>query len=151
MRCTAGQLLHIPTICQSARTLAYEVISCSPATTTDGTGTRLDAHEILVKFKHVFEFKLPLPKGGREVEINTTLVIFSSEEAGKIVRLQDRPDEKIPDNAVLYVRLFSHQSLWTELMRFKWIRRLNGLGVPKVMSMPKDEKEDAEKVMREQS
>ena len=59
-----------------------------------------------MRFKHVFEFKLPLPRGGREVEVNTTLVIFSSEETGKIVRLQDRPDEDIPDNAVLAVRLY---------------------------------------------
>ncbi|CAD6567863.1 MAG: hypothetical protein TREMPRED_004033 [Tremellales sp. Tagirdzhanova-0007] len=129
----AGQLLHLPTICQSARTLAYEVNSCSPTTTTDGTGTQLDANEILVRFKHVFEFKLPLPRGGREVEVNTTLVIFSSEETGKIVRLQDRPDEDIPDNAVL-----------------AWIRRMNAVGVPKVVGIPKDEKADAEKVMSQQ-
>ena len=77
--------------------------SCSRSTTTDGTDASLAADEILVPIKHVFEFKLPLPKGGREFEMNTTLVIFSSPELGKIVRLQDRPDEDIPDNAFLSV------------------------------------------------
>jgi hypothetical protein len=99
--------MHLPTICRSATTLSHEVISLSPTTTTDGTGASMKADEIAVKFKHVFEFKLPLPKGGRQVEMNTTLLIFSSEEKGKIVRLQDRPDDQIPDNAVLSVSQLS--------------------------------------------
>lgn len=60
-------------------------------------------NEIAVRVKHEFEFKAPLPKGGRTLEMNTTLLIYSSEQEGKIVRLQDRPLENIPDNSFITV------------------------------------------------
>ena len=95
--------MNVPTVTRSATTLSYTVKSVTPTTTTDGTGKQVKADEILVPFKHLFEAKLPLPKGGRTFELNTTLVIYSSAEQGKIVRIQDRPDENLPDNAFLNV------------------------------------------------
>ncbi|RSH81419.1 hypothetical protein EHS25_006951 [Saitozyma podzolica] len=100
-----GQLLHLTTICKSARTLSHTVKSVRPTTTV-----------------HEFEFKLPLPKGGRTFGMNTTLCIFSSAAERKIVRLQDRPMDQIPDNALLSV-----------------LRKMNAVGVPKVVGLPDDE------------
>jgi hypothetical protein len=98
-----GQLLHLTTICKSARTLSHTVKSVNPTTTVVGDDRRVEADEIDVEIQHEFEFKLPLPKGGRTFGMNTTLCIFSSAAERKIVRLQDRPMDQIPDNALLSV------------------------------------------------
>jgi len=100
----AGQLLNIPTICNSSTIETYQVTSCSLSSTTDGKGTKLEADEIRVPIKFILDFKIPLvPEGARRVPIDTTLVIFSSKEFGRIVRLQDRPDDNLPNNAFMSV------------------------------------------------
>lgn len=41
--------------------------------------------------------------------MHSTLVVFSDEDSGKIVRIQDRPMEEIPDNSLLTVSLSRHR------------------------------------------
>ncbi|GFZ49372.1 hypothetical protein JCM24511_07492 [Saitozyma sp. JCM 24511] len=117
-----GQLLHLTTICKSARTHSHTVKSVKPTTTLVGHDRRVEADEIDVEIQHEFEFKLPLPKGGRTFGMNTTLCIFSSVAERKIVRLQDRPMDHIPGNALLSV-----------------LRKMNAVGVPKVVGLPDNE------------
>lgn len=64
-----------------------------------------------VDIKHRFEFK-PL---GNKVGMNSTLLIFAlpGKEAeggakGKIVRIQDRPVDDIPENSLITVSRRSH-------------------------------------------
>ncbi|ORY35397.1 hypothetical protein BCR39DRAFT_585037 [Naematelia encephala] len=128
-----GQLLHLPTICTSATTNSHLITSLNPITTTSGSGRSVPTTEIAIKVDHTFVFKAPLPVSARSITMNTTLLVYSDEQEGKIVRLQDRPMEQIPENALL-----------------SWIRRGNAVGVPKVIPLPKDEKEDAEKVLKQQ-
>ncbi len=100
MSSPAGQMLGLPMVTQSSETISHEVTELIPsATTTRGNGTSIQADEIHVKVHHRFTFKL----GGKEVDMNTVLVLFSSAEEGKIVRIQDRPMDQIPDNSILWV------------------------------------------------
>ncbi len=99
----SGQLLHLPDVCSSATTKEQEVVSNLPTTTSTGSRENVPVNEIAVRVKHEFQFKAPLPKGGRTLEMNTTLLIYSSEQERKIVRLQDRPLENIPDNSFITV------------------------------------------------
>lgn len=86
-----------------AKTEAYTVISNKPTTTNTGSRQNVTANEIAVDFKHTFVVKAPLPKAAKSVNIHTTLMIWSSEEEGRIVRLQDRPDDDITDNSLISV------------------------------------------------
>ncbi|WVQ73028.1 hypothetical protein IAR50_002591 [Cryptococcus sp. DSM 104548] len=132
-----GQLLHLPTVLSSGVTHSYTVSQITSNTpTTDGTGRTVSTDLISVPIKHSFEFKIPLlPSKLKSVTMNSTLEIYSSqvEEGGKIVRLQDRPKENIPDNALL-----------------NWMRKFNAEAVPKVVPLPKNDREDADKVLSQQ-
>lgn len=89
---------------KSAITKHYLVNSSRPVTTTAGEGRQVQADELAVEFKHQFEGNIPvLPQSARTVEMNSTLLIYSSAAEGKIVRLQDRPSDDIPDNALISV------------------------------------------------
>jgi hypothetical protein len=145
---SAGQLLHLPTICKSARTLSHTVASVRPVITTADTDRQVAADEIDLDINHAFEFKVPLPKGARTFEMNTTLCIFSSKEEGKIVRLQDRPMRQIPDNALLSVS--PRHRLLGPCSAKQMLRKINAVGVPKVVGLPENDKEDAEKMMKQQ-
>ena len=87
-----------------AHTESYTILSVKPSTTSTGSRDNVSADEIAVDFKHTFEFKAPLPKVAKTITIHTTLMIWSNEQEGKIVRLQDRPDDDISDNSLLSVR-----------------------------------------------
>ncbi|ODN81530.1 hypothetical protein L202_01950 [Cryptococcus amylolentus CBS 6039] len=132
-----GQLLHLPTVLSSTTTRSYTVSQIIPNTsTTDGTGRTLSTDLISIPIKHIFEFKVPLlPSKLKSVTMDSTLEIYSSKDAegGKIVRLQDRPKENIPDFALL-----------------NWMRKFNAETVPKVVPLPKNDKEDAEKALKQQ-
>lgn len=104
--CLAGQLLNLPMLVKSTETHKAIVTAVSPSTAQTGS-REVTADEILVDFEHTFVFKA-LPKG---VTMRTTLVIYSAGD--KIVRLQDRPDDKIPDNALLSVSMDN----WADLTR----------------------------------
>ncbi len=86
---------------KSSETLSHEVTSCKRSITTRGKGSQVEADEIDIKVHHRFTFKL----GGMAVDMNSTLVVYSSAAEGKIVRIQDRPMDNIPDNSVLSVRI----------------------------------------------
>lgn len=98
-----GQLIHIPTVTSDYNTEHYQVTSCTPSETTTGSKRTVKADEILVDFKHNLIFKAPLPESAKTMHLDTTLVIFSSAEEGKIVRLQDRPREELGDNSIINV------------------------------------------------
>ncbi|KAK4688561.1 hypothetical protein P7C73_g1536, partial [Tremellales sp. Uapishka_1] len=119
----AGQLLGLPVVTKSSTTLSYLVDSIKPSSCEDGTGASVPSDEISVDFKHRFEFKL----GGKEVTMHSTLLIWSSKEVGKIIRLQDRPLSDIPDYSIL---------------------TMNAIVAPTLIGIPAGEKEDAEKVMK---
>lgn len=108
---SAGQFLGLPLVTSSSKTLSHSVISNEPTQTTIGTGSSIPANEIKILFKHSFTFK-GVPK---EVVVDTTLVVFDSEEQGKIVRIQDRPMEEIPGNSLITVSIFT------------WIRLIFGI------------------------
>lgn len=91
----AGQFLGLPIVTKSSTTVSHLVESAT-APTPPAT-----AYELHVKIHQCFVFK-PL---GTEVNMKSTLVIFSDEAKGKITRLQDRPMEEIPDNSLLYVSI----------------------------------------------
>lgn len=97
----AGQFLGLPLVTSSSKTLSHSIVSNTPSQTTIGTGSSIPANEIQIRFKHSFRFK-GIPK---DIVMDSTLVVFDSEEKGKIVRIQDRPMEQIPDNSVITVRL----------------------------------------------
>lgn len=65
------------------------------ALSTTGTLSEID-----IKVHQRFTFK-PL---GNVVNMHSTLVVFSDEASGKIMRIQDRPMEEIPDNSLITVR-----------------------------------------------
>lgn len=97
----AGQFLGLPLVTSSSKTLSHSIVSNTPSQTTIGTGSSIPANEIQIRFKHSFIFK-GIPK---DIVMDSTLVVFDSEEEGKIVRIQDRPMEQIPDNSLITVRL----------------------------------------------
>jgi hypothetical protein len=92
-------------VLSSTSTESYTVLSLTPSTTRTGSRENVQSDEIAVDFKHTFTFKAPLPKAAKSITIHTTLLIWSSEAEGKIVRLQDRPKDDISDNSILSVRL----------------------------------------------
>lgn len=96
-------MVNLPTVVKSTETLALKLISITPDTTTkDGQDRDISpVDEIKADFKHRFEFRSPLPSKASQVTMNTTLFIYSSDRG--IVRLSDRPQDQIPDNAVLSV------------------------------------------------
>ena len=59
-------------------------------------------YQIDMEIQHRFVFK-PL---GNQVEMNSTIIIFANpeEEGGRIVRIQDRPVDQIPENSFIKVR-----------------------------------------------
>jgi hypothetical protein len=58
-------------------------------------------YQIDMDIQHRFVFK-PL---GNQVEMNSTIIIFANpeEEGGRIVRIQDRPVDQIPENSFIKV------------------------------------------------
>lgn len=92
----------------STKTKSYTVSSLKPSVpTTTGQDRAVTADEILVDFVHDLTFKI-----GFTYELNTQLVIFSSAEEGKIVRLQDRPKERMLDNGLVNVSVVSLSRVW---------------------------------------
>lgn len=90
-------------VLSETNTESYTVLSVTPSTTTTGSRQDVPADEIAIDFNHTFTFKAPLPKAAKSITIHTTLLIWSSEKEGKIVRLQDRPKDDISDNSFLSV------------------------------------------------
>jgi hypothetical protein len=87
-------------VTKSSVTVSHEVTSVIPnSTTTRGNGSTVQVDEIHIKTHQRFEFKL----GGKVVDMHTTLIVFSDPKEGKIVRIQDRPMEEIPENSLLTV------------------------------------------------
>ncbi|WWC63159.1 uncharacterized protein I303_105759 [Kwoniella dejecticola CBS 10117] len=122
----AGQLLHIPTVTSSTKTRKFSIISLTPGvSTTTGSKREVKADLIEVEFNHDLNFKV-----GPTYNLDTTLQIYSTEEG--IVRLQDRPSDRIPDNGFAMA-----------------LRKLNGVVAPKVAGVPKNQKEDAEKALKQ--
>jgi hypothetical protein len=103
-------MVNLPTVVKSTETHRHELQSIKQVPTQDGTGTEIPSDEIKVAFKHTFEFRSPLPKAASSVTMDTTLYIYSTEEG--IVRLADRPQDHIPDNAVLSVSCPRGQAGW---------------------------------------
>ncbi|WWC93644.1 hypothetical protein V866_000479 [Kwoniella sp. B9012] len=122
----AGQLLHIPTVTSSTSTHKFHITSLSPSISTKtGTGREVIADLIEVDFNHDLTFKI-----GPTYNLVTVLQIYSTPDG--IVRLQDRPGDRIPDNGFAMA-----------------LRKLNGIVAPKVAGVPKDEKEDAELAIKQ--
>ena len=96
----AGQFLGLPIVTKESITLYDEVVSLTPGvSTTRGNNVPTKADQINIRFTHRFIFKL----GGKQVDMNSTLIVFSDEKEGKIIRLQDRPMDEIPDNSLINV------------------------------------------------
>lgn len=82
--------------------------------------------------------------------MHSTLVVFSDEQSGKIVRIQDRPMEEIPDNSLLTVSsiAFLVRSIEQDssLMMLQMLRKFNAVVAPKLMGIPPTSaKEDHDK------
>ncbi|WWC90867.1 uncharacterized protein L201_005804 [Kwoniella dendrophila CBS 6074] len=123
----AGQLLHIPTVTSSTQTHKFEIIKLTKnVSTTSGDGKSYQADLIEIQFNHDLSFKL-----GPTYNLDTILQIYSTPQG--IVRLQDRPSDKIPDNGFAMA-----------------LRKLNGIVAPKVAGVPQNEKEDAEMALGRQ-
>ncbi|KAF7977459.1 hypothetical protein HWV62_3641 [Athelia sp. TMB] len=121
----AGQFLGLPIVTKESITLYAEVVSLTPgASATRGNNVPAKADQIDIRFTHRFIFKF----GGKQVDMNSTLIVFSDEKEGKIIRLQDRPMEEIPDNSLISA-----------------LRKLNAVVAP-AMVIPQDEKKDADMV-----
>jgi hypothetical protein len=62
-------------------------------------------YQLDLEVKHKFVFK-PL---GNEVVMNSTIQIWANpeEEGGRIVRIQDRPVQEIPENSLITVSIVS--------------------------------------------
>ena len=113
----AGQFLGLPVVCKSSETISHTLTSIhSPPTETSSKATHAiptpntpgyeGLYQMSVDIKHRFEFK-PL---GNKVEMNSTLLIFAlpgkegeGGAKGKIVRIQDRPVDDIPENSLITV------------------------------------------------
>ncbi|KAJ9091433.1 hypothetical protein QFC21_007223 [Naganishia friedmannii] len=128
----AGQFLGLPIVTTKSETISHEIIAVKPATAaqvqpdaTTITSTSSKISEIDVKVHQKFSFK-PL---GNVVNMHSTLVVFSDEESGKILRIQDRPMEEIPENSLITM-----------------LRKVNAVVAPKILGIPPtSEKEDHEK------
>lgn len=106
----AGQFLGLPVVCQSSSTISHQVTQLhTPPTETSSsstypipTSTYPKMYQIDMEIQHRFVFK-PL---GNQVEMNSTIIIFANpeEEGGRIVRIQDRPVDQIPENSFIKVR-----------------------------------------------
>ena len=96
-------MVNLPTVVKSTETLDLKLVSTTTGSTTkDGQERDISpVDEIKADFKHRFEFRSPLPSKISQVTMNTTLFIYSSDKG--IVRLSDRPQDHIPDNALLSV------------------------------------------------
>lgn len=82
--------------------------------------------------------------------MHSTLVVFSDEDSGKIVRIQDRPMEEIPDNSLITVSILSvfiAVGMCTDVRRrLQMLRKFNAVVAPKLMGIPPTtEKEDHDK------
>ncbi|WWC71692.1 uncharacterized protein I206_105650 [Kwoniella pini CBS 10737] len=122
----AGQLLHISTVTSSTKTNKFNIIDLTSNVETEtGSKRKVKADLIQVEFNHDLNFKI-----GPTYNLDTTLQIYSTEEG--IVRLQDRPGDKIPDNGFAMA-----------------LRKLNGVVAPKVAGVPQNQKEDAEKALKQ--
>ena len=97
----AGQMVNLPTVVKSTKTIELKLQSITPTSTEDGTGKSVSADEIKAAFKHQFEFRSPLPSSLSRVTMDTTLFVYSTEKG--IVRFADRPQDNIPDNSLLSV------------------------------------------------
>lgn len=102
----AGQMVNLPTVVRSTKTNKLDLLSITKTTTEDGTGRNVPADEIKAGFNHTFEFRTPLPSSLSQVTMDTSLFVYSTDKG--IVRFADRPQDQIPDNAVLSV---SHRFL----------------------------------------
>jgi len=112
-----GQFYGLPKVTRESITRSHCVKSVSP----DGK-IEMDLHQ-------VFVFKL----GGKEVDMKTTIIIYSDAKTGKITRLQDRPMEDIPDNSFIYM-----------------LRKMNAVVTPHLVGIPKTEEEEAKKLEQDQ-
>ncbi|KAJ9097857.1 hypothetical protein QFC19_006649 [Naganishia cerealis] len=138
-RDTAGQFLGLPIVTTKSETISHEITavkpvsgaqvhnpsppsitstpstSTEPATLSPSSASSQKVSEIDIKVHHRFTFK-PL---GNAVNMHSTLVVFSDEESGKIVRIQDRPMEEIPDNSLITM-----------------LRKMNAVVAPKLLGIP---------------
>ena len=123
----AGQFLGLPVVCKSSETISHILTSIhSPPTETSSKATHAiptpntpgyeGLYQMSVDIKHRFEFK-PL---GNKVEMNSILLIFAlpgkegeGGAKGKIVRIQDRPVDDIPENSLITV---SCQCCWYSVL-----------------------------------
>lgn len=88
-------------VTSKTNTRHYEVLSVSPASTTNANGQSLPVNEICVDWDHELTFgKIPLPESARTMRINSVLHIFSDENDGKIVRLMDHSKEELKDHSL---------------------------------------------------
>ena len=127
---TAVQNPHPPAITSTPST------SAEPASLTASSPSSKTISEIDVKVHHRFSFK-PL---GTTVNMHSTLVIFSDEASGLIVRIQDRPMEAIPSNSLITVSLeYGYQHVFIG-------RRLIGSG--NLEDAAQDERRGGAKVAR---
>jgi hypothetical protein len=139
-------MVNLPTVVKDTTTNKLDLESITKMTTTDGKDKSIEADELKLGFNHTFQFRSPLPKGASQVTMDTTLFIYSTDQG--IVRFSDRPQGSIPGNALLSVcPLFcvGGRGCW-----YQFMRKMNAVGVPKVVGLPKNDEEDAEKVLKEQ-
>lgn len=105
----AGQFLGLPVVCQSTTTLSHQITHLhtppteisSSSTYPIPTSSYPKMYQIDMSIEHRFVFK-PL---GTKVDMKSTILIFANpkEEGGRIVRIQDRPTEQIPENSFINV------------------------------------------------
>jgi len=112
-----GQFYGLPKVTKESITRSH----CVNSVSQEGK-IEMDLHQ-------VFVFKL----GGKEVDMKTTIIIYSDEKSGKITRLQDRPMENIPDNSFIYM-----------------LRKMNAVVTPHLVGIPKTEEQDAKKLEQDQ-
>ena len=112
-------------------------------------------YQIDMDIEHRFVFK-PL---GNKVDMKSTILIFANpkDEGGRIVRIQDRPVDQIPENSFINVsdanRLY--HSIASPILTDRLVpdrppliqalRKMNAKVTPHILGIPQTEQEDQAK------
>lgn len=86
-------------------------------------------------------------KGINKEQVVSSVVAIYLDGEGKIQKVQDKWDGKLPDGAIANVSpsLDAAAVLWLNTDCLQAFRHLNAVTVPKLINVPKNDKEDAER------
>lgn len=94
-------MLNVSTVASKTNTKHYQVLSVTPAQTTNAKGVAVSVDEICVDWDHEIVFAgIPLPESAKTFHIQSVLHIFSDAKEGKIVRLMDHSKEELQEHSL---------------------------------------------------